>query len=71
MTPKMIDQYKTHLENEDLSTLTITGYLANTRPFLQWFEQSNSETSNLPTSPHRRARSGTCCRGTRTTRKPK
>jgi hypothetical protein len=43
MTPKMIDQYKTHLENEDLSTLTITGYLANTRPFLQWFEQSNSD----------------------------
>ena len=43
MTPKMIDQYKTHLENEDLSVLTITGYLADTRLFIMWFEKHNRE----------------------------
>jgi site-specific recombinase XerD len=43
----MIDQYKTHLENEDLSTLTITGYLADTRLFIKWFEKHNRETFAL------------------------
>ena len=47
MTPKLIDPYKAYLENEDLSTLTITGYIADTRLFIKWFEKHNRETFTL------------------------
>jgi integrase/recombinase XerC len=43
MMPTMIDEYKTYLENEDLSALTVTGYLADTRLFITWFEKNNRE----------------------------
>ena len=43
MMPTMIDEYKTYLENEDLSALTVTGYLADTRLFIAWFEKNNRE----------------------------
>jgi integrase/recombinase XerC len=43
MTPAMIDEYKTHLENEDLSALTIIGYVADTRLFMEWFKKNNRE----------------------------
>jgi len=38
-----IDAYKTHLEDEDRSALTVAGYLADARLFLAWFEQRNRE----------------------------
>jgi len=43
MTPTLIDAYKTHLENEDRSPLTITGYLVDARIFIVWFEKNNRE----------------------------
>ena len=43
MMPTMIDEYKTHLENEDLSALTVIGYVADTRLFMEWFEKNNRE----------------------------
>jgi site-specific recombinase XerD len=43
MTPTLIDEYKTHLENEDHSALTTIGYLADTRLFITWFEKHNRE----------------------------
>jgi integrase/recombinase XerC len=43
MMPTMIDEYKTYLENEDLSALTITGYLADTGLFMEWFKKDNRE----------------------------
>jgi site-specific recombinase XerD len=39
----VIDDYKAHLENEDRSPLTVTGYLADARLFIVWFEQRNRE----------------------------
>jgi len=47
MMPTMIDEYKTYLENEDLSALTVTGYLADTRLFVAWFEKNNREEFSL------------------------
>jgi len=47
MTPTMIDQYKTHLENEDHSALTVTGYVADARLFIAWFEKHNAETFKI------------------------
>ena len=43
MTPIMIDEYKTYLENEDLSALTVIGYLADTHLFMEWFKKNNRE----------------------------
>jgi len=43
----MIDQYKTHLENEDHSALTVTGYVADARLFIAWFEKHNAETFKI------------------------
>lgn len=43
----VIDDYKTHLENEDRSPLTVTGYLADARLFIAWFEQRNREDFKL------------------------
>jgi site-specific recombinase XerD len=39
----LIDEYKTYLENEDLSALTVIGYLADTRLFMDWFKKNNRE----------------------------
>jgi site-specific recombinase XerD len=39
----LIDEYKTYLENEDLSALTVTGYVADTRLFMAWFKKNNRE----------------------------
>jgi integrase/recombinase XerC len=39
----LIDDYQTHLENEDRSALTVTGYLADARLFIAWFESRNRE----------------------------
>ncbi|MCJ7434526.1 MAG: tyrosine-type recombinase/integrase [Anaerolineales bacterium] len=47
MPPKLIDPYKAYLENEDLSALTITGYLTDTRLFIKWFEKHNRETFTM------------------------
>ncbi len=47
MTATLIDAYKTHLENEDRSPLTVTGYLADARIFIVWFEKHNRETFRL------------------------
>ena len=47
MTPILIDAYKTHLENEDRSALTVTGYVADARLFIVWFEKHNAETFKI------------------------
>jgi site-specific recombinase XerD len=47
MTTTWIDAYKTHLEDEDRSTLTVAGYLADARLFIAWFEQRNREDFKL------------------------
>jgi len=39
----MIDEFQTHLNQRDLSALTIRGYVADLRHFKRWFEQSNGE----------------------------
>jgi site-specific recombinase XerD len=39
----LIDEYKNHLENEDLSALTVIGYLADTHLFMKWFKKNNRE----------------------------
>jgi integrase/recombinase XerC len=39
----LIDEYKTYLENEDLSALTVIGYVADTRLFMEWFKKNNRE----------------------------
>jgi len=39
----LIDEYKTYLENEDLSALTVIGYVADTRLFMEWFAKNNRE----------------------------
>ncbi len=44
----LIDQYKTHLENKDLSVLTLRGYLSDVQLFARWFEQTNAEEFDLP-----------------------
>jgi len=43
----LIDQYKSHLENEDHSALTVTGYVADARLFIAWFEKHNAETFKI------------------------
>jgi len=39
----LLDEYKTYLENEDLSALTVIGYVADTRLFMAWFKKNNRE----------------------------
>jgi site-specific recombinase XerD len=39
----LLEQYKTHLENEDHSALTVAGYIADARLFITWFEKHNRE----------------------------
>jgi integrase/recombinase XerC len=39
----LIDEYKNHLENEDLSALTVIGYVADTHLFMEWFKKNNRE----------------------------
>ncbi len=39
----LLDEYKTYLENEDLSALTVIGYVADTRLFMDWFAKNNRE----------------------------
>ena len=39
----LLDEYKTHLQNEDLSALTVIGYVADTRLFMDWFAKNNRE----------------------------
>jgi len=36
------------LQDKDVSILTLRGYLSDVQQFARWFEQSNSETFNLP-----------------------
>jgi len=43
MTTTLIDAYKTHLESEDRSALTVAGYLSDAKIFIAWFEQRNRE----------------------------
>jgi site-specific recombinase XerD len=43
----LLDQYKAHLENEDHSALTVTGYIADARMFIAWFEKHNREDFSL------------------------
>ncbi len=43
----LLDEYKTHLEDEDRSKLTITGYTTDLRLFVQWFEKQNRESFAL------------------------
>ncbi len=43
----VISDFNSHLQREDLSALTITGYLADVRLFMDWFEKHNRETFAL------------------------
>lgn len=43
MNPLLLE-FQRHLEDQDLSPLTIRGYLADLRHFARWFEQTNGET---------------------------
>jgi len=39
----MIDEFRAYLTREDLSTLTLTGYLSDVSLFMRWFENVNHE----------------------------
>lgn len=43
----LLDEYKSHLEDEDRSKLTIAGYTTDLRLFVQWFEKQNRESFTL------------------------
>lgn len=40
---EIIDLYRSYLENEDHSALTVTGYIADARMFIAWYEKHNRE----------------------------
>lgn len=44
----MMEPFEKHLENEDLSPLTVRGYLNDLGQFVRWFEQTNDEAFSLP-----------------------
>ena len=45
---KILTGFQSHLIEQDVSPLTISGYLQDVRQFATWFEQSNGETFSLP-----------------------
>jgi integrase/recombinase XerC len=47
MNTEIIELYRSYLENEDHSALTVTGYVADARMFIAWFEQHNHEDFSL------------------------
>ena len=46
--PNIFSAFERHLQDKDVSILTLRGYLLDVQQFARWFEQSNSETFNLP-----------------------
>jgi site-specific recombinase XerD len=43
----LLFEFQHHLEDQDLSPLTIKGYLADLHHFARWFEQTNGETLTI------------------------
>ena len=46
--PNIFSAFERHLQDKDVSILTLRGYLLDVQQFARWFEQSNSEAFNLP-----------------------
>ena len=40
---KLLTNFQKYLEDQDLSPLTVKGYLADLQHFARWFEQTNGE----------------------------
>ena len=47
-TKDIFSAFEQHLQNKDLSLLTLRGYLSDVQQFARWFEQTNKETFTLP-----------------------
>ena len=45
---KILTGFQSHLTEQDVSPLTISGYVQDVRQFVAWFEQSNGESFALP-----------------------
>jgi len=45
---KILTDFESHLTEQDVSPLTISGYVQDVRQFVAWFEQSNGESFALP-----------------------
>jgi len=47
-TKDIFSAYEHHLQDRDVSVLTLRGYLSDVQQFARWFEQTNSESFKLP-----------------------
>ena len=54
--PDIFSAFERHLQDKDVSILTLHGYLSDVQQFARWFKQSNSETFNLPAIRPRKRR---------------
>jgi site-specific recombinase XerD len=45
---KILTGFESHLNEQDVSPLTISGYVQDVRQFVVWFKQSNRESFSLP-----------------------
>lgn len=48
MPPNLLTAFEKHLNNQDVSPLTVRGYLSDLSHFARWFEQTNGEALTLP-----------------------